>query len=259
MVMLSKLIEIVRGTQPIIFKREKLAVAEKEGHANIVTNVDIEVQNYLKKMLAELIPEAAFIGEEQVNQTLGSGFSWIVDPIDGTTNFYREWEFSAVSVALLKDKAPIMACIYQPYKNEIFTAQKDVGAFLNNQRIYVSNTQFEHALVGFGTAPYYGNLAESGMKLALAFLKKAGDLRRTGSAALDLAYLACGKQDIFFELNLSPWDVAAGALLVEEAGGVFKMPLCDSVQFEKPAAVLATNQICAEQAFRLFNEIISGF
>ena len=140
--------------------------------------------------------------------------------------------------------------------NEMFLAEKGKGAFLNGQKIQVSDVDFSHALVGVGTAPYQEELAGKSMELALAFLQHAGDLRIMGSAALNLAYVACGRQDIFVELSLSPWDVAAGALLVEEAGGTFQMPLCGEVLFTKPAAVLAANGECIEAAAGLFREII---
>ena len=223
-----------------------------------MTNIDTEVQDVLREKLGQLIPEAAFIGEEQINGTLGEGLSWVVDPIDGTMNFMREWNFSAVSVALLEKGKPVLACIYQPYRDEIFMAKKNEGAFLNRKPISVSQTPFRKALVGFGTSPYQPEFAERSLKLACAFLKQAGDLRRTGSAALDLAYVACGRQDIFFELHLSPWDVAAGALLVEEAGGVFQMPMLPEIQFSGETAILASNLVCAEEALRLYQEYSSG-
>lgn len=253
--MINKIADIVKSVRPMLLRPQKLQVKDKEGHANYVTNVDVSVQNYLKERLLHLLPGSVFIGEEQENQMLGDGPTWIIDPIDGTMNFFRGWGFSAVSVALLENKMPSLACIYQPFADELFTARKNHGAFLNWHRIQVSDVEFGRALTGFGTSPYQPELARQSMRLALSFLQHTGDLRRSGSAALDLAYVACGRQDIFFELNLSPWDVAAGALLVEEAGGCFQMPLCGSVQFEKPAAVLATNRKCRKQAENLFHQI----
>ncbi len=253
--MTEKIKDIVQTAGNMIVKPQKLSVMGKEGHANYVTNMDIEVEEYLKAQLTQMLPGSIFIGEEQKNQELDDRLTWIVDPIDGTTNFCRGWAFSAVSVALLENKMPVLGCIYQPFKKEMFWAEKGKGAYLNGERIRVSDVDFPQALVGVGTSPYQEELAGKGMELALAFLQHAGDLRILGSAALDLAYVACGRQDIFFELRLSPWDVAAGALLVEEAGGVFQMPLCGEVQFEKPAAVLAANGNCIEQAASLFKEI----
>lgn len=245
---------IVREAGNKILNSGKVMVTSKEGHANYVTNIDFEVEDFLKKELLSLLPGSVFIGEEQKNQILDERPTWVVDPIDGTLNFYRGWACSAVSVALLENKVPVLACIYQPYKNEMFTAQKSSGAFLNHERIHVSDVAFEQAVVGFGTSPYYPELARRSMMLAMDFLQHAGDLRRCGSAAYDLACLACGRQDVFFELCLSPWDVAAGALLVEEAGGSFQMPFCTEVQFEKPAAILAANQKCIQEAVRLWNK-----
>ncbi len=254
--MINEVMRAARQAGAIITGAHEMEIHDKEGHANYVTNVDVEVQNFLKKKLLELLPDSVFIGEEQENQKLDDRPSWIVDPIDGTMNFCRGRELSAVSIALLKERTPVLACIYQPYSGEMFTAEKNKGAFLNGQPIHVSEVEFEHAVVGLGTAPYRADLAEKGMKLALEFLKRTDDLRRCGSAAMDLAWVACGRQDIFFELSLSPWDVAAGALIVEEAGGAFMMPCCDAVQFERPAAVLATNRKCQDKALKLFREQI---
>lgn len=255
--MINEIIKTAKQAGSIITGAHEMEIYNKEGHANYVTNVDVEVQRFLKKRLLELLPGSVFIGEEQENQGLDDRPSWIVDPIDGTTNFCRGREFSAVSIALLEKKTPVLACIYQPYSDEMFTAQKNGGAFLNGRPIHVSEVEFEHALVGVGTSPYWSDLVEKGMRLALEFLKRTDDLRRCGSAALDLAWTACGRQDIFFELRLSPWDVAAGALIVEEAGGVFMMPDCGEVQFGKPAAVLATNRKCRDKALELFKDCCS--
>lgn len=250
--MINEIKKAAEQAGAIITGAQKMEIHDKEGHANYVTNVDVEVQTFLKKKLLGLLPGSVFVGEEQENQKLDDRPTWIVDPIDGTMNFCRGRELSAVSIALLEKKTPVLACIFQPYSKEMFTAQKNGGAFLNGRPIHVSEVEFEHAVVGVGTAPYRADLAEQGMKLALEFLKRTDDLRRCGSAAMDLAWVACGRQDIFFELSLSPWDVAAGALIVEEAGGAFLMPDCGAVQFERPAAVLATNRKCRDKALELF-------
>lgn len=250
--MLNEVVSIARGVRDFFVHPPRVETHQKDGHANFVTNVDIDVQCQLEQALLKLLPGSALIGEEKKNQGLSDRPTWVVDPIDGTTNFLRGRDYSSVSIALLENQRPVLACVYQPFRDEVFTAALNGGAFLNGQRIHVSEIAFERALVGFGTAPYDTSLAESSMKLALRFLQHCADLRRTGSAALDLAEVACGRQDVFFELCLSPWDIAAGALLVQEAGGVFSMPLLEKPQFAQPAAVLASNQRCAAEAWELF-------
>ena len=240
---------IAREAGRIILSFGEFNVEEKEGHANFVTDVDCAVQEYLSKALSDLLPGSAFIGEEQDNEQLTDVPTWVIDPVDGTTNLIHNYRQSAVSIALLEDKQPVLAAVYQPYTDELFFALKGCGATLNGEKISASAHPFERALVCFGTSPYNAELAERSLKLALAFLKNAADIRRSGSAALDLAHVACGREDVFFEIVLKPWDFAAGALLVKEAGGQFLMPLGDGkVRFDGPQGVLAVNKVCAEKA-----------
>jgi len=249
--MREKLESIIRGAGDIILEAQSFAVEEKAGHANYVTSVDEKVQAWLVEQLHALLPEASLIGEEQANAPLGDEYTWVIDPLDGTTNFIHDFHFSAVSIALLKEKQPVLAAVYQPYSKELFMAEKGKGATLNGKPIHVSDNDLPHALVGFGTSPYSLELAEKSLEIALHYLHDATDVRRCGSAALDLSYIACGRHDVFFELSLSPWDFAAGALLVTEAGGVFAMPP-RGVDFSKPGTVFAANAAAAQDALKLF-------
>ena len=227
-------------------------VEQKEGHANFVTTVDKAVQDYLADALPKALPGSRFIGEEQDNDALTGEPTWIIDPVDGTTNLIHNYRQSAVSIALCEGGEPVMAAVYQPYTDELFFARKGCGATLNGQPIRVSSTPFERALVGFGTSPYHAALAERSMKTALAYLQRCADIRRSGSAAVDLAHVACGRIDVFFELILQPWDYAAGALLVTEAGGQFMMPFSpDGLNFGRPQGILAVNAACAKEALAL--------
>ena len=149
----------------------------------------------------------------------------------------------------------MLGAVYQPYTDEFFFAERGKGATLNGQPIRVSGTDFGRALVGFGTAPYNAELAGESMRHALAFLTHCADIRRGGSAALDLAHVACGRLDVFFELRLSPWDYAAGALLVSEAGGTLTTPFTgEDVLFSRPQGILAANAACAQAAQALLRE-----
>lgn len=249
--MIAQLTDILRRAGEMICRSHAFDVEVKEGHANFVTTVDSAVETYLKSALQKLRPDASFIGEEQDNAPLGPEPTWVIDPIDGTTNFIHDFRFSAVSVALLEDRRPVLGAVYQPYAQELFHAVRGGGAHLNGRPIHVSGTPFSQALVGFGTSPYHPGLAQRSMEAALQFLLRAADVRRCGSAALDLAYVAAGRQDVYFELTLKPWDYAAGALLVEEAGGTFAMPRLDAPDYAKSEAVLAACPACFEEAARL--------
>ena len=247
---------IAREAGRIILSFGEFHVEEKEGHGNFVTDVDCAVQDYLAGALTELLPGSCFIGEEQENDALTDAPTWVIDPVDGTCNLIHNYRQSAVSIALLEGRQPVLAAVYQPYTNELFFATKGGGATLNGEAISVSAHPFERALVCFGTSPYHPALAERSMKLALGFLLNTADIRRSGSAALDLAYVACGRQDVYFEITLKPWDFAAGALLVTEAGGRLMMPFEDGeVRFDCSRGILAANALCAEKALGLIQSM----
>lgn len=246
---------IARQAGSIILGFGEFRVEEKEGHGNFVTTVDCAVQDYLAGALSSLLPGSCFIGEEQENDALSDAPTWVIDPVDGTCNLIHNYRHSAVSIALLEDRQPVLGCVYQPYTDELFFAVKGSGATLNGEPISVSQHPFERALVCFGTSPYHPALAERSMKLALGFLLNTADIRRSGSAALDLAYVASGRQDAYFEITLKPWDFAAGALLVTEAGGKLMMPFEDGeIRFDCSRGILATNSLCAEKALALIQE-----
>ena len=246
--MIQALQSIVRSAGEIILRCEGFRVEQKEGHANFVTSVDEEVQRFLIDELKKLLPDSLIIGEEQENEPLTDAPTWVIDPLDGTTNFIHGYRFSAISVALMENGVPVLGVVYQPYTKELFYAEKGKGAFLNDQPIRVSAIPMEQAVIGFGTSPYDAELAEKSMAAALHFLQHAADIRRMGSAALDLAYVAAGRHDVFFELMLRPWDYAAGLLLVEEAGGRFAMPALSSIDYSQTTGILAASPVCMKTA-----------
>lgn len=236
-----------------LFSSETLSrIDQKEGHANFVTNIDREVEEYLQQALLTLVPGSQMIGEEKENSALTDAPTWIVDPVDGTTNLIHDYRCSAVSIALCENRKPVTGLIWQPYMKEMFYAEAGKGATLNGKPIHVSEQPFDRALVAFGTSPYHAELAEKTMRLALAFLHSCADIRRSGSAALDLAYLACGRHDAYFELTLKPWDYAAGSLIVQEAGGIFCQPASGDLQYDRSAAILAASAAVADKAVSLF-------
>ncbi len=249
--MLKQVTDIALKAGALMLNFQNAAAHQKEGHYNFVTDADVAVQALIQHELSNLLPAAAFFAEEKQNNPLTDAPTWVVDPIDGTLNFMRRRNHSAISIALLKHKRPVLGVIYNPYTQELFTAEDGKGAFCNGSSIHVSNIAFDRAMVAFGTSPYNSNLAQRTMHAAHQFLLKAGDLRRSGSAALDLCDIACGRADVFFELQLSPWDIAAGSLIVMEAGGVFMTFEQPSLYYEAPTAVLACNPLCKGQALEV--------
>ncbi len=220
--------------------RNTETVEEKTGHANFVTSYDKAVQEMLKKRLLEILPEAVFVGEEEdVHREIQKGYSFIVDPIDGTTNFIRDMHCSTVSIGLLLDAEPVYAAIYNPYLSELFTAQKGQGAFLNGQPIHVSGKPLSESIILFGTSPYYPELAKKSFELLINLFNRALDVRRFGSAAYDLCMVAAGRAELFFEMQLSPWDYAAGSLIVKEAGGQATQLDGTPLSYGHPLSVLA--------------------
>jgi len=250
--MLKELQEIAIHAGNLFSEHLLNRIDQKEGHANFVTNIDQEVEDYLQKALLKLIPGSQMIGEEKENDSLTDRPTWIVDPVDGTTNLIHDFRMSAVSIALCEEKKPVVGLVYQPYSRELFLAEKGKGAMLNGKPIQVSRIPFEKALISFGTSPYNAELSEKSMELALAFLRDCADIRRSGSAAVDLANVACGRTEAFFELKLRPWDYAAGSLLVQEAGGFFSMPFANGEpQYDLSTAIVASNRVCAQDVTRV--------
>ncbi|MCQ2518447.1 MAG: inositol monophosphatase [Lachnospiraceae bacterium] len=222
--------------------RDNMHIDAKEGQANFVTDYDRQVQEILRKSLAEIVPDAAFIGEEGEQEAFSEkGKFFIVDPIDGTTNFIKDYHMSCVSVALIVDGEAEIGVIYNPYLDEMYWAEKGNGAFCNTARLSVSKQPLSNGIVLFGTSPYHEELNKQSFDMAFKYFKEALDIRRSGSAALDLCAIASGRAELYFELILSPWDYAAGSLLVTEAGGVVTDIEGNPITFSKPSSILARN------------------
>ena len=221
---------------------QKGAIDEKAGPANFVTVYDVRVQNMLMESLHEILSEAQFFAEEKENdpEILRQGYTFIIDPIDGTTNFIHNYGMSAISVGLLYCGTPVFGVIYDPYREELFEARRGLGAFCNGKPIHVSDRPVEKGVFAVGTAPYYRDTLGDRTFAMMRTLFDAGvDIRRLGSAALDLAAVACGRADGYIELLISPWDYAAGALLVEEAGGIVTDPDGVPMQYANPSGICA--------------------
>ncbi len=198
---------------------DRLTVTKK-GPADFVSEVDRMAEAAIIGVLREAYPDHAFLGEE--GGAVGeSEFQWIIDPIDGTTNFLHGFPVYCTSIALAHKGVVTQAVIYDPVRNDLFTATRGSGAFLNDRRIRVSQeTRMEDALIGSGFPFSSMEHQERYLRMFAEVMRKTAGIRRPGSAALDLACVAAGRYDGFWELGLKPWDMAAGTLLIQEAGGL---------------------------------------
>ncbi|MCK4664490.1 MAG: inositol monophosphatase [Bacteroidales bacterium] len=200
-------------------KVSPIKVEEKSSH-NFVTYVDTTAEKKLIEGLIDILPQAGFIAEEQTNTKKGTKYNWIIDPLDGTTNYIHGLPPYAISIALMEKEEIILGVIFEISLNECFYAWKGSKAYLNGNIISVTKTaKVNDSLIATGF-PYYDYAKlKPFMQSIEYFMQNSHGLRRLGSAATDLAYVACGRFDAFYEYSLSAWDVAAGAIIVKQAGG----------------------------------------
>lgn len=199
------------------FDRSKI---EKKGLNDLVSYVDKEAEKQLVEGLRSILPEAGFITEEGTATTCAERYNWIVDPLDGTTNFTHSLPIFAVSVGLMEGDEVILGTVYEPNRDECFWAYKGGGAYCNSSRIQVSDAPaLQDALIATGFPYHDFGLTQQYLQVLGSFMQRSHGVRRLGSAAIDLVYVACGRFEGFFEYNLKPWDVAGGAVIVQEAGG----------------------------------------
>ena len=246
---LEEITEIVRAAGEILTSAVSIedGVEEKEGRANFVTAYDKKIQDFLFERLGEILPQAVFIGEEEEEHAaLSEGYAFIIDPIDGTTNFMKGYRMSCISVGLVKGGCPEIGVVYNPYQKEMFWAKKGEGAFCNGKAIRVSEHSLSDGLVLVGTSPYNEELSGRSFEWAYELFTRSLDIRRSGSAAIDLCSLAAGRAEFYFELILSPWDFAAGALILEEAGGTILSVEGKELTFDQKQGIVAGNSKAIE-------------
>jgi myo-inositol-1(or 4)-monophosphatase len=202
--------ENLHGTREITYK----------GDINLATEMDVRSERAVVETLRVSFPDHGIIAEEETNIKNNSGFTWIIDPLDGTTNYAHGYPCFSVSIALEQEGEVVLGVVYDPMRDELFSAQKGQGAALNGKPIHVSCAdRLINSLLATGF-PYDRKVSDkNNMAHFHKLLMASQEVRRDGSAALDLCYVACGRFDGFWELKLKPWDVAAGSLVVREAGG----------------------------------------
>src|SRR5438477_2879006 len=218
---------------------------------DFVTQVDQAAEEAIIEIVRKAHPDHGFLAEESGRTAGAAEYRWIIDPIDGTTNFIHGFPQYCVSIGIEHRGALAHGVVYDPVKNELFTASKGRGAFLNDRRIRVSKCiRLEGALVGTGFPFKELRRVDLYLRQLRTMMEKTAGVRRAGAAALDLAYVACGRLDAFWELGLSAWDMAAGALLVQEAGGLVADPSGEQ-------DFLASGDICAATP-KMFTQLLAS-
>jgi myo-inositol-1(or 4)-monophosphatase len=245
---------------------EKGVVTEYKGDADLVTVADRAAEKLIVDRLRVAFPDHGIYGEEGTRQQIDNEYRWYIDPLDGTTNFAHGFPVFCVSMGLER-RAPglaahqdgelVAAVLYDPMRDELFTAERGQGAFLNGRPIHASQAgTISESLIatGFPSRKRHDN---PNIHFYQEFTLRSHGVRRAGSAALDLAYVACGRMDGYWEFNLNPWDTAAGALLVTEAGG--RLTRFDGAPFRLDSTeILATNGLIHAEMMHLFAEMFAG-
>jgi myo-inositol-1(or 4)-monophosphatase len=245
---------------------ERGVKTEYKGDVDLVTEADRASEALIKRRLAEAFPEHGIYGEEGTRERMGGEYRWYVDPLDGTTNFAHGFPVFCVVLGLERrepgladneDGEMVAGVIYDPLRDELFSAERGEGAWLNGRRIQVSKAmKLQESLTATGF-PSQKRHRSPNVHFYQEFTLRSHGVRRAGSAALDLAYVACGRLDGYWEFNLNPWDTSAGYLLVEEAGGT--VTHFDGGKFTLDSReVLATNGHIAEEMKELFAAMFAG-
>ena len=221
-ILLDQIIDIVKDASGLMV-REGFSIKEKGSIENIVTSSDLKVQHFLTAKFSALLPGSGFLCEEEDMKDLDHEFVWIIDPIDGTANYARGNENCCISVALVKNRELFMGVVYSPWRGELYSAIAGKGAFCNGKPIRVSQRPFEESILFTAMSTYRKEFAKTCSDIIYDIYMGCNDLRRTGSAAVELCLMASGQAELYFEWRLMPWDYAAASLILREAGGC----ICD--------------------------------
>ena len=224
---LKNITKIVRecGEDMLKISTNNLEINTKTSNRDVVTDVDLKNQKKIINSLSQILPEAGFFSEESPEGKFPENeLVFVIDPIDGTMNYTKDMGYSCVSVACFKNKKPYVGVVYNPYRDEMFTATLNGGAYLNDRPIKVTNEALSNSLVQTNTSSYYPELRGEVVQRIEKILPKCINIRATGAAALDICQVAAGRAGLYFEPRISLWDYAAGALVLTEAGGeVYKL------------------------------------
>jgi len=250
--MLEQLLQIVKDAA-VYMQRRNFDIEQKGNSSNFATSADLAVEQFLRQKLCALLPGSAMLGEENGSEDLSRKYLWVVDPIDGTSNFIRDLGLSVISVALLENGVPELGAVYHPYRDEMYYAQRGKGAFCNGRPIRVSDRDFAHGHLCSAMSLYEKKYAPPCFEIIRRVYDQCDDLRRLGAAALELSCLAAGKVELYFEIRLFPWDVAAAALLIQEAGGYVEFMFHKQLPLTTPFGVIAAN---SKESFEKLRKIV---
>lgn len=247
----------LRRAGAILRKRFGRVSYRRKRRADLLTAADLESQRAILAVVRRAFPEDDYRAEEDAARSTGAEHSWIIDPLDGTTNYAHGYPASCVSIGVLRGGRPLLGGVYDPFRRELFLAEQGRGATLNGRKLRVSATRrLADSLLVTGFPYDRAERADVYLAPFKRFLGECHDVRRSGSAALDMAWIAAGRADGFWEYGLSPWDVAAGWLLVSEAGG--KVSDFSGRPWSQPsllgAQTLATNGLVHEEMRRVLEK-----
>lgn len=238
--MIERITAIVREASALM-TRGGFSIQEKGTVENIVTSSDVAVQAFLTEKLAQLLPGSGFLCEEEDLADLRHEYVWIIDPIDGTANYARGSENCCISVALFRNWEPVLGVVYSPWRKELYTAEKGKGARCNGVPIHVSDRPFKQGILFTALSTYRKEFAKTCSDIIYDLYMTCNDVRRAGSAAVELCLMASGFAELYFEIRLMPWDYAAAAFILEEAGGTVMSFDGQAPSPTKPSLVVAAN------------------
>lgn len=250
--MLEQIKKLAKEAGKIILEAASVTVSAKEGVGNFVTDCDVRVQELIYRRLKQIHPDAALMGEEDEEHTANLfGDCFIVDPLDGTQNFINGYRHSCVSIGMTRGGEPVLGVVYNPYMDELFWAEKGKGAFCNGNTIRTSAAPLSESVLLFGCSSYNRELTGDTFRLLRQLFDRALDIRCSGSAALDLCYVAASRANLFFAYQLSPWDYCAGSLILTEAGGRVSRLRGDPLDMEKGGSLLAAGWNAFDEALQI--------
>lgn len=244
---------VVETGKHLLVDMDDKKVITKSGDANFVTEVDLKVQEIILKRLLEILPGSNIIAEETKadNHALDK-YTWILDPVDGTTNLMYGYQYSSIALGLVVEGVPYAGIVYNPYLKELYFAQKGKGAYVNEKRVYVTDSKtLRDSLITFGTSPYDKGKADETFRVTKNVFLKCRDMRRSGCASLDICSVAAGRMDGFYEMELQPWDYAGASVILEEAGGCITDCEGNKLDYLTKKSAMATNS-------HIHNELIEA-
>ena len=219
---IDSVMALARQAGRMMTEADRIEVKDKGSKENHVTNMDVAVQRFLREELVKLVPGSSFVGEEEDYADRSGEYFWVVDPIDGTTNYIRNLQISVTSIALVHGDEPVLGVVYNPFTDEMYHAEKGKGAYRNGRPIHVSDRDIAHSVFATSWCAYDKTQSAHSFNISNRMFYICEDIRRMGAAAYELCKLAEGCIDIYFEPILWPWDHAAASVIIKEAGGFIK-------------------------------------